>query len=353
MKNSPMMICANGIEYEPLKYTDKKVEENYDVYTITAEPLPSNMRSLLPASEKHMDTYVTMMTNKNRLKYVILTLSLFTVSVILLAVSVIVGFKQTTSDASILQRLTAKPKHNSTITDIKIQQSLKDGGYKNEVYPAYVTRTPCINECWAYAAFRFKAVCDQGFCHCKGPNYDPLTCLPHVEDCNMMVNTPSVAVAKINGKQQKLFACKSAQVRQSKIHVLSIFGNHRAASTMVNISGSSSQPKVLVLVNYHPITWDIRVSDPVELEQIVMVSFNHLSKTRVLLPDNGSMTKPIIRRLFSLTGYGQDRFGGHTPELLKNIVGQFGAIATFTGASHADNWDVNFNNLNGSDPTST
>ena len=43
----------------------------------------------------------------------------------------------------------------------------------------------------------------------------------------------------------------------------------------------------------------------------------------------------VFRRL-SLTGYGEDRNGGHTPQLLQYVEEEIGPLASFLGAAHAD-----------------
>ncbi|ESO83613.1 hypothetical protein LOTGIDRAFT_236472 [Lottia gigantea] len=319
-------------------------DENYDIYTITAEPLPSHMRSLIPAPTRQIEAVVTevKMTNRHRLRYILLTVLVFIISLVLLSVSLYIGFHQSPKPTQIQHLSEENPKINHTlITDITVHSSLQHSPKTQEVYPSYITRTPCINECWAYAAFRFKSQCVKGLCQCQGSYYDPLTCLPHVEDCNIIANSPSVAKASLHGRAQKTFTCQTSRKKESDVYVLSIFGNHRSLATNVKINGDTAKPKVLVLVNYHPINWQIQMNSSVHIEKLVLVSFNHLSRTNVYFTN--AETKPSIKRLFSLTGYGQDRFGGHTPELLKNLVHEFGSISSFTGTSHADNWELNFN----------
>ena len=52
----------------------------------------------------------------------------------------------------------------------------------------------------------------------------------------------------------------------------------------------------------------------------------------------GSSDEPkveVFHRL-SLTGYGEDRNGGHTPQLLRYVEEEIGPVASFLGVAHAD-----------------
>lgn len=70
----------------------------------------------------------------------------------------------------------------------------------------------------------------------------------------------------------------------------------------------------------------------------LQVSTTHTSQSTVSFSDvDKHMT---MQPLLSVTGYGQDKYGGHTPELLHFLQLRVGAVTSFLGVPHADRIDV-------------
>lgn len=72
-----------------------------------------------------------------------------------------------------------------------------------------------------------------------------------------------------------------------------------------------------------------------------MFFYFQIANTNLVLSDvkvYGDTTQswPNLEKLYSLTGYGEDRDNGHTRELLKTIRARYGTIAAFVGADCAD-----------------
>ncbi|XP_046556678.1 uncharacterized protein LOC124265869 isoform X2 [Haliotis rubra] len=270
-------------------------DDDYGVYAISAVSFPSHIRKLLPASENHMLEYMALERARRRLRNVIIALAVFAICATLLSVSLVFGFQRREDDVptqtpsqpkltwetsklqTVITRLNSSQDHSS--------HAAKPPSYVVANIPAYIvkSRTRCVKKCWAYSAFRFRASCHDGYCICNADNYDSLTCLPAVDTCNIRKNGKSKAVAVLKGTQQKVFGCQSdVDTESADLHVLSIFGNHRSLSTTVEVSRNSSKPAVLALVNYHPVTWKIRIKPNVNLQKVILVSYNHLVHTSVL-----------------------------------------------------------------------
>ncbi|XP_071110218.1 uncharacterized protein [Haliotis cracherodii] len=335
--------------YMPLKFADD--DDDYGVYAISSVSFPSHIRKLLPASENHMLEYMALERARRRLRNVIIALAIFAICATLLSVSLVFGFQRkeddvTTQNPSQPKLTWETSKIQTVITRLNSSQDHSSHAAKSPSYivaniPPYIvkSRTRCVKKCWAYSAFRFRASCEEGYCICNADNYDSLTCLPVVDSCNIRKNGKAKAVAVLKGKQQKVFSCQSEVTTESAdLHVLSIFGNHRSLSTTVEVSRNTSKPAVLALVNYHPVTWKIRIKPQVNLQKIILVSYNHLAHTSVLFDFLEDHEYPQVLRLYSQTGYGEDRYGGHTPVLINNIQREFGKVKTFSGTSHADEW---------------
>ena len=57
------------------------------------------------------------------------------------------------------------------------------------------------------------------------------------------------------------------------LYILSVYGNHYAKSTLIDIRGESTKPVVLVLANYYPVTWKVQ-NHGVQIEKIILVSLS-------------------------------------------------------------------------------
>ena len=58
---------------------------------------------------------------------------------------------------------------------------------------------------------------------------------------------------------------------ENDLYILSVYGNHYAKSTVVDITGESQEPVTLVLASYYPITWEVR-NHEVHIQKIILVS---------------------------------------------------------------------------------
>ncbi|XP_041378444.1 uncharacterized protein LOC121390647 [Gigantopelta aegis] len=350
-----MKICDKSLTtYVPLRFADDN-DSTYNVYTIASRSYPSHIRSLLPASENHMAEYMALEKARRRLRNVIISLMVFAISVALLAVSLVIVFqKDSANEMEINTQENGRPVISWQRTEVLVEtlnvtstseadQSKTPSNRKSQsavVATLQDTRSKCVGECWAYAAFRFRSTCENGFCRCNGRHYNRLTCLPSFSGCDVERNYRGLVLAKLRGVKQNVFGCRAKRKHATNFHILSIFGNHRASTTEVRITGNSSTPAVLVLVNYHPVTWKVTSDQSAAIRKVVLVSYNHLSKSNILLADLKKDTEPEVARLVSQTGYGEDKFGGHTPELLETIEKMVGSFETFSGTSHADYWEI-------------
>ena len=80
-------------------------------------------------------------------------------------------------------------------------------------------------------------------------------------------------MAKLRGVNQNVFGCRAKRKHSTNFHILSIFGNHRASTTEVRVVGNNtSTPAVLVLVNYHPVTWKVTSDENTTIAKVVLVS---------------------------------------------------------------------------------
>ena len=73
---------------------------------------------------------------------------------------------------------------------------------------------------------------------------------------------------------------------ENDLYILSVYGNHYAKSTVVDITGEIQEPVTLVLASYYPITWKVK-NHEVHIQKIILVSRcqkqkNHYSKMHML-----------------------------------------------------------------------
>ena len=72
-----------------------------------------------------------------------------------------------------------------------------------------------------------------------------------------------------------VYSCRPDDSNSSDNHlyILSVYGNHYAKSTLVDITGESTKPVVLALANYYPVSWKVR-NQGVHIEKIILVSLS-------------------------------------------------------------------------------
>ena len=63
------------------------------------------------------------------------------------------------------------------------------------------------------------------------------------------------------------------------MHILSLYGNHYAKFTVVNVTGESQEPVTLILANYYPISWQV-LYEGIDIEQVILVSLKILLQTQ-------------------------------------------------------------------------
>ncbi|XP_076451366.1 uncharacterized protein LOC143287303 [Babylonia areolata] len=339
------------------------VDSSCEVYTITdAESLPSHMRSLLPAHEQHVHDLLTLERTRRRLRYVIVGLTAMLALTVVVAAALVLSIKVTPPLGSGMMgggashfRTPSFPLNGESqgvdlATQVKVSLLGEGGGPRYTDLRARYRhlgtkdpRAPCVTECWSYAAFRFRSTCQDGYCRCHGEDYDTYTCLPKYHGCNIQKRFPSQSAAKLFGKNKTTYVCHvpappSSRDVDVRAHVVSIFGNHRSPSTQVTVRNVPvGAGQVLVLVNYHLVQWTVHLPRHSAITKIVVVSMKRSNQApHVLFSGPAKAPDVEVTHRLSLTGYGEDRNSGHTPQLLRFVEQQLGPIASFTGASHAD-----------------
>lgn len=74
----------------------------------------------------------------------------------------------------------------------------------------------------------------------------------------------------------------------------------------------------------------------IELSLYFQIGNTNLAASDVTVNENTAQHSHSLEKLYSLTGYGDDRDSGHTTELVKSIHALYGPIAAFVGADCAD-----------------
>ncbi|XP_025083723.1 uncharacterized protein LOC112557855 [Pomacea canaliculata] len=316
------------------------VTPDSDVYTITDDSLPSHMRSLLPSHERHVQDLLLLERRRRRVRCGLSWLATLLLLTVVVVVAVLLGLHALPAHqgsaplsreyaTTALEVLLAGPHRSALTTALTTAYSAKDGAKG---------RTPCVTECWAFAAFRFQATCQNGFCQCHSTQYDSDTCLPHHGGCNISALGPEEGEAMLQGVKQTTYQCRQESLGDRPVHVISIFGNHWAPATHVTVRENSSAAYTLVLVSYHSVNWALNLPINSSLDKGYVVSTTHTSQSTVSFSDvDKHMT---MQPLLSVTGYGQDKYGGHTPELLHFLQLRVGAVTSFLGVPHADRIDV-------------
>lgn len=74
------------------------------------------------------------------------------------------------------------------------------------------------------------------------------------------------------------------------------------------------------------------------------ISHHHLRWSSVTVETaDTSDPHPPVEKVFSQVGYGEDRYGGHTADLLKTVNQRIGHMSSFTGVASADRWRIYLN----------
>lgn len=345
------------------------VDNKYMVYTITDDSLPSHMRSLLPSHEQHVHDLLTLERTRRRLRHVIVGLSLLLTLAMLVALTLVFSLRVKAADPATVQRglpQFAVPEalegvSQITEVDTEVKVSLMGNNRRDDhsllQWPVYShsagadeQRTPCLRDCWAYAAFRFRSECNQGYCQCRGDNYNPLTCLPEYKSCVIRRQPVHEGLATYQAKTQTTYGCRAPPSQPGHVHVVSLFGNHRSPTTHLTLRGQSAKGSTLVLVSYHFVKWTVHLPTTSVLSRVYVISmktqlesdcieFQWLPAADQAQPETtDSLAHPEVKVHFrmALTGYGEDKNGGHTPKLLQYVDEILGPVTSFLGAAHAD-----------------
>ncbi|KAK3104027.1 hypothetical protein FSP39_023760, partial [Pinctada imbricata] len=211
-------------------------------------------------------------------------------------------------------------------------------------------RMYCNSVCHQYSAFRFRSSCQQHKCKCQGRGYQHESCLPKVRGCVIQKDSSTFAHAKFQQKEQSIFSCIAYNTLGPEVHVLSNYGNTHKGRTEVHVTGNrtNSSEIVLVLANYQKVKWNLRIQNSVNIQKVYLVSNKNLRRSRVSIEvqhDGEIVSKTEIVKIFSHVGYGEDRFGGHTRELLETINKQIGHVTSFSGTSNANYWSMNLEKM--------
>lgn len=76
-----------------------------------------------------------------------------------------------------------------------------------------------------------------------------------------------------------------------------------------------------------------------------------VARSEVIIFSGNDSSEPIVSKMVSPTGYGEDRYGGQTVNMIRFIESRIGTIRTYQGAQYADNWALNLGDNNEDDMT--
>ena len=74
--------------------------------------------------------------------------------------------------------------------------------------------------------------------------------------------------AYLDNKSVPSYTCHMTAL--TNIHVISVYGNHFAPQTVVNLSSSGTQRATLILASHYTVRWKVKCTD-VELRKVVLV----------------------------------------------------------------------------------
>ncbi|XP_033763956.1 uncharacterized protein LOC117345110 [Pecten maximus] len=201
----------------------------------------------------------------------------------------------------------------------------------------FLHRTPCRKICWDFSAFKFRSKCMDGFCRCEGQGYNPHTCLPDIDGCQIQTDDVTYADASINGKRISTFSCKQKSSEGNAIHVFSVFGMGDSTGTVLDLKGANNNDDItVVLSSYQSVNWILRVDKDVRIRNIIMMQTSSFGESDLLFERSIKTERPAVSSYRQQSGYGDDREGGHTVQLLQTITREVGQITTFTGSKYAD-----------------
>ncbi|XP_060069294.1 uncharacterized protein LOC132549384 [Ylistrum balloti] len=207
-------------------------------------------------------------------------------------------------------------------------------------------RTPCRKICWDFSAFKFRSTCMNGFCRCEGHGYNSDTCLPDVDGCVMQSEEVLYADASINGKSVSNYNCKQRSSEGNAIHVFSVFGLGDFSATTIDLKGTNTDDDItIILASYQKMNWIVRVDEGVRIGKIIMMQTLNLGNSDVVIDGLYTGKSPIVSFYRRQSGYGDDRDGGHTVQLIQTITKEVGRITTFTGSKYVDHFSLNLDKI--------
>ncbi|XP_061166346.1 uncharacterized protein LOC133175262 [Saccostrea echinata] len=342
--------------YEPLKHIETTGCNGDPVFYVHQGHLPTHMRSLRLARHTGLQTDRCTSSPTRRILMTAALTALFFVSLLCFFLSIHIW---RTKEGDTTEITTLRPELNKTTPAIKMNSERKISNiiFKNSITKRktaslkYNTRKSCVNNaCRMYSAFQFKASCSHGYCQCSGDGYQKQNCLPKYGDCYIQEGKRRFVDALIQGKKSTMYSCQSPLSinTEEKIHVISTFSNSQSDETIVEIFGNSTNliPVTIVLSNYQKVKWRV-ILEGVVVKKFYLISHHNLKRSSVEIQDSqgDAIAPPAVEKLFSQVGYGEDRFGGHTVDLLKTINQLIGPVSTFHGVATADRWRLQLNKL--------
>ncbi|XP_062598833.1 uncharacterized protein LOC134260279 [Saccostrea cucullata] len=342
--------------YEPLKPIESTGCNGDPVFYVHQGHLPTHMRSLRLSGHTALQADRHTSSPTRRILLTAVVTALFFVSLLCFFLSIHI-WRTKEGDETVMTTLS--PELNKTTSNITMisqkeisQAVLKNGITNHRKAPLiYNNRKSCsANVCKMYSAFRFKSSCFHGYCQCSGEGYQKQNCLPKYGDCYIQEGKRRFVDALIKGKKSTMYSCHSPISLDTKdnLHVISIFSNSQSEETVLELFGNSSDPTPvsIVLSNYQKVKWRV-ILKGVVVKKFYLISLHHLKWSSVKIEDSrgSAMAAPPVEKLFSQVGYGEDRWGGHTVDLLKTINQHIAPVSTFHGVATADKWRIHLNKL--------
>ena len=72
-----------------------------------------------------------------------------------------------------------------------------------------------------------------------------------------------------------IVAAQTSNSSGNNLYIVSVYGNHYASSTIIDIKGESTEPVILVLANYYPVTWRVMYNG-LTVKKIILVSLKRI-----------------------------------------------------------------------------
>ncbi|XP_069106669.1 uncharacterized protein [Argopecten irradians] len=327
------------------------------VYSVDNGTLPSNIRSVfltkVQLTREYQRSRVCLGTccnqsqekddrKKRTKKLWLIGISVVMITALVTAVAIWELLRQTSERPQLQQWSMADEtrddrEHDTKLRDAKIQ-SVRDKSLR---------RTPCRKVCWDFSAFKFRSKCMGGFCTCDGEGYNSDTCLPDVEGCHIQADDVTYSRAAINSRRISTYNCKQTSSEESAVHVFSVFGMGDSEETVVELHGHKSNSGItVVLSSYLKVNWRVRVQKEVRIRSIVLMQTSNSGNSDIVIDERLFTTdRPEIVSYRQQSGYGDDREGGHTVQLLQAVSQDVGHITTFTGSKYADYFSLNLDLL--------